>query len=132
MEKINAWNHERLLKTEGSDKVVFDAITTGNYGGIDLWLTETACASIDVETNHGTLTLPLNEVGLEDQIMEAGGLERQIKVFRLPTILQNRELSGEVEIPLSPRGDNPLWISIYTEDGFQAWSSPVFAFRQDG
>ena len=131
MEKINAWNHERLLKTEGSDKVVFDAITTGNYGGIDLWLTETACASIDVETNHGTLTLPLNEVGLEDQIMEAGGLERQIKVFRLPTNLQNRELSGEVEIPLSPRGDNPLWISIYTEDGFQAWSSPVFAFRQD-
>jgi hypothetical protein len=131
MEKINAWNHERLLKTEGSDKVVFDAITTGNYGGVDLWLTETACASIDVETNHGTLTLPLNEVGLDDQVLEAGGLKRQIKVFRLPAILQHREMSGEVEIPLSPRGDNPLWISIYTEDGFQAWSSPVFAFRQD-
>ena len=131
MEKINAWNHERLLKTEGSDKVVFDAITTGNYGGVDLWLTEPACASIDVETNHGTLTLPLNEVGLDDQVLEAGGLKRQIKVFRLPSILQHREMSGEVEIPLSPRGDNPLWISIYTEDGFQAWSSPVFAFRQD-
>ena len=26
-------------------------------------------------------------------------------------------------------GDNPLWICVYTEDGFQAWSSPVFVFR---
>ncbi|MBH62443.1 MAG: DUF3604 domain-containing protein [Alphaproteobacteria bacterium] len=131
MEKINTWNHERLLKTEGTDRVVFDAITTGNYGGVDLWLDETPEASIEVATNHGTLTLPLNEIGLEDQVMEAGGLKRQIKLFRLPAELQDRELSGEVAVPLSPNDDNPLWISVYTEDGFQAWSSPVFAFRQD-
>ena len=25
--------------------------------------------------------------------------------------------------------DNPLWVCVTTEDGFQAWSSPVFVFR---
>jgi len=26
-------------------------------------------------------------------------------------------------------GDNPLWVCVTTEDGFQAWSSPIFVFR---
>jgi hypothetical protein len=33
-----------------------------------------------------------------------------------------------VEIPLDAAKDNPLWVCVTTEDGFQAWSSPVFVF----
>ena len=51
------------------------------------------------------------------------------EAFRLPEALSVREMRETVTIPLSDSGDNPLWISVYTEDGFQAWSSPVFAFR---
>jgi hypothetical protein len=129
MEKINAWNHERLLEVDGADTVVFDAITTGNYGGFDVWLD--GGDTVDVSTNLGALRLPFAEIGLQDRVMDAGGLERRIKVFRLPETLDRRELSGRVTIPLKPRGDNPLWVSAYTEDGFQAWSSPVFAYRED-
>lgn len=129
MEKINAWNHERLLEVQGTDTVVFDAITTGNYGGFDVWLT--GGNSVEIETNLGTMSLPLDKIGLDDCVMEAGGLARMIKVFRLPDEIPGSGLSGEVTIPLTAEGDNPLWISIYTEDGFQAWSSPVFAYRQD-
>jgi hypothetical protein len=32
---------------------------------------------------------------------------------------------------LRPVGDNPIWVSVYTEDGFQAWSSPIFAYRRE-
>ena len=56
---------------------------------------------------------------------------RMIRVFRLPDEIPGSGLTGEVTIPLAAEGDNPLWISVYTEDGFQAWSSPVFAYRQD-
>ena len=52
-----------------------------------------------------------------------------MKVFRLPETLNVREMQETVTISLSDNGDNPLWIGVYTEDGFQAWSSPVFAFR---
>ncbi len=129
MEKINAWNPERLLELEGSGTVVFDAITTGNYGGFDVWLR--GGGSLDIETNLGSMALALDDIGLEDCLMEAGGLDRMIRVFRLPEEIAERELAGEVTIPLAPRGDNPLWVSVYTEDGFQAWSSPLFAYRRE-
>ena len=34
-EKINAWNHERLFEQQSDDTIIFDAITTGNFGGFD-------------------------------------------------------------------------------------------------
>ena len=51
-------------------------------------------------------------------------------LFRLPASLDPGALSAEVRVPLRPQGDNPLWIRVTTEDGFQAWSSPVYLFRE--
>ena len=129
MAKINAWNHERTLAQHGTDTVVFDAITTGNFGGFDVWLDHTEGRTLDVSTNLGTLRVPLAEIGLEDTVMEAGGLERKIRVFRLPEENPHRTISTELEIPLKADGDNPLWVCVTTEDGFQAWSSPIYAFK---
>ena len=131
MQPINDWNKERLLEQRGPDTIVFDAITTGNFGGFDAWLDEAPGAGLSVTTNLGALELPLSEIGLEDRVMEAGGLERRIRVFRLPEELPCREFSAELEVPLSAKGDNPIWVSVFTEDGFQAWSSPMFLYRED-
>lgn len=129
MAKINAWNPERQLEQQGADTVVWDAITTGNFGGFDAWLEAGAAGDLDIATNLGALSLPLAEIGLEDAVMEAGGLERRIRVFRLPDDNPHRELVAEVEVELRPEGDNPLWVCVTTEDGFQAWSSPIYLFR---
>ena len=129
MEKINAWNHERRLEQHGRDVVVFDAITTGNFGGFDVWLEDVADARFSIETNLGALNGALSEIGLEEKVLDAGGLERKIRVFRLPESNPHRTLSTEVKIPLKPDADNPLWVCVTTEDGFQAWSSPIYAFR---
>ena len=129
MEKINAWNHERRLEQHGRDVVVFDAITTGNFGGFDVWLEDVADTRFSIETNFGALNGALSEIGLEETVLDAGGLERKIRVFRLPESNPHRTLSTEVKIPLKPDADNPLWVCVTTEDGFQAWSSPIYAFR---
>tara|TARA_B100000315_G_scaffold251951_1_gene287717 strand:+ start:3921 stop:6224 length:2304 start_codon:yes stop_codon:yes gene_type:complete len=129
MEKINAWNHERLLEVDGDNKVKWDAITTGNYGGFDVWLENVKNAEISIETNHGSLACPLAEMGIEDTVLDCGGLERRLKLMRLPEQNPHRELTREVEIILAASGDNPLWVCVTTEDGFQAWSSPIFVFN---
>ncbi len=131
MEKINIWNHERLVEWQGADTVQFDTITTGNYGGFDVWLNGSDGARLDLVSNHGSIDMALNDIGLEDTVMKAGGLERQIKVFRLTDKNPHREMTASVDIPMRPEGDNPIWVSVYTEDGFQAWSSPIFAYRQE-
>ncbi|MEZ5732521.1 MAG: DUF3604 domain-containing protein [Paracoccaceae bacterium] len=131
MEKINSWNHERLLELAGGDTVVFDTITTGNFGGFDVWLDESAAARIAIDCNRCALNEALADVGYDATTVDLGGLYRELRVIRLPDDNCHLSMAGEVEIPLAPIGDNPLWISAYTEDGFQAWSSPIFAYRSE-
>ena len=127
--KINAWNHERQLEQSNHNTVVWDTFTTGNFGGFDAWIEEGPTAQLDLTTNRGSIQEKLKDIGLEDFIMEAGGLERQLRVFRLPEENLHREVEYQLRIPLKPKEDNQLWICVTTEDGFQAWSSPVFVYR---
>ena len=130
MNKINIWNHEKLVDQQGSDTVQFDTITTGNYAGFDAWLDSDPGSQVELVTNHGNLDTRLNDIGINDLVMEAGGLERRIRLFRLPDDNLHREMNETVSVSLGPLGDNPIWVSVYTEDGFQAWSSPIFAYRR--
>ena len=128
-EKINAWNHERLFERQSDDTIVFDAITTGNFGGFDAWLDEAPDSALNVATNLTSLSVPLADIGLEDVVAEAGGLERRITAFRLPEENTCREIATEIKMPIASGRDNPLWICVTTEDGFQAWSSPIYVFK---
>ncbi|MEX0281225.1 MAG: hypothetical protein AB3N13_08560 [Arenibacterium sp.] len=123
--QISHWNPERLLKRSGSDAVVWDTITTGNFTGFDAW-TEDNNGELRITTNHGDLTLDLAEIGREPIVMEAGGLARKLCVQRLPDAPLARELDIKRDVALNISGDDPLWIAVTTEDGHQAWSSPIY------
>lgn len=127
-ETINKWNPDLLFEQRGSDTVIWKAVTTGNFMGFDAWLSRSS-GRLLVTTNHGDLDLNLAEIGLADTICEAGGLERRIRAFRLPEQRLDRELTFRRTVELRGSGDNPIWICVTTEDGFQAWSSPVYLFR---
>jgi Protein of unknown function (DUF3604) len=126
---LNAWNQEKLLETVEDDTVVWDAITTGNFGGFDVWLDESPDACMEIETNHGTLTEKLSDLKMEDTILQAGGLGRCIRVFRLPDDKLPQQYETNIEVALKPSGDNPLWVCLTLEDGSQAWSSPIYLFN---
>ena len=128
-ETINLWNHERRFERRGSDTVVWDTITTGNFMGFDVWLDAGPGARVLVTTNHGDLDLALDDIGFEDHVLDAGGLDRRLRVFRLPDDRLGRELSVTPAVRLVHPGDNPIWICVTTEDGYQGWSSPMYLFR---
>jgi len=97
-----------------------------------VWLDESENASMELITNQGTLTVDLATLANQDVVLDAGGLGKQLQVFRLPDNNQHRSIEATIDIPLHDesdnKGDNPLWICVTTEDGFQAWSSPAFVF----
>lgn len=128
--KINAWNLERRLEQTSSSTIEWDAMTTGNYGGFDAWLKDVEPdATLTLDSNHGKLECSLSDIGYEDTVIDAGGLERKIRIFRMPEDNPHRAMNFEATVPLHSGKDNQLWICVYTEDGFQAWSSPIFAFN---
>lgn len=128
-ETINRWNPERLFEQRGSASVVWDTITTGNFMGFDTWLDDGNAGHLTIATNHGEITADLDDIGVEDHVLNAGGLERKLRVFRLPDAPLKREISVSRPITLNATGDTPVWICVTTEDGYQAWSSPVYLFR---
>ncbi len=129
IKRINHWNPERILRQCDYDTVEWNTLTTGNFGGFDIWLDRADRSVLELQCNHGSLRQPLREIGLDDIKLEAGGLNRQIRISRLPEQSTACELEQTLSIPLKPVGDNPLWVCVTTDDGFQAWSSPVFVFR---
>jgi hypothetical protein len=132
MEKINEWNPELSFFQEGENQVVWDVATTGNFGGFDVWLDTSEESRLKLSTNIISANLLLKGIGLDDIVFDAGGLNQCIKVFRLPENNQSYALNSTVPVKIRPVGDNPLWVRVTTEDGFNAWSSPIFLYNEEG
>jgi hypothetical protein len=128
--EINAWNPDRVLTHDSENTLSWESVTAGNFGAFDVWLDESDDARIHLETGHVDTSLELGAIGREDTIIPAGGLDLEIRLFRLPASLQGGPISASLDVPVHGPGDNPLWIRVTTEDGFQAWTSPVYLFKK--
>lgn len=129
MARINAWNHELPIELLTDQTISFEAATTGNFGGVDVWLDDTDSARISFESNQVSGSVALNDVGLDDVCFAAGGLAKQIAVRRLPDTLSICEMERTVFVDVEPGRDNPIWLRVTTLDGHQAWSSPLYLYR---
>lgn len=128
--RFNLWNPERMLVQRGRNQVVWDTVTTGNFTGFDVWLSESGTETLDIRTNHGNLSCKLSDLSDRRVEMDAGGLGRALTVRRLPDHNPHRSLSFETDVTLDRDGDNPVWVCVTTEDGHQAWSSPIYFIRR--
>ena len=125
-ETINQWNPENLFEQRGSDSVIWKTITTGNFMGFDAWVDANDDSVLRINTNHGHLVLPVADISTDAQHLEAGGLDRRLSVQRLPDKRLEPEMSFRRRVSLSTEKDDPIWIAVTTEDGYQAWSSPIY------
>jgi hypothetical protein len=67
--------------------------------------------------------------GRDELIFENGGIERRIRVFRLPDQNPHCALKIKRAIKLTDHRDNALYVRVTHEDGHYSWSSPVYLFR---
>ncbi|MDH3668620.1 MAG: DUF3604 domain-containing protein [Paracoccaceae bacterium] len=127
MTPLNQWNPERRLELTDPHTVTFEAVTSGNFAGVDLGLD--GAGRIIVDTNHVRGHARLGDLDLEDAVLDAGGLERQIRIRRLPDALNKTMLDRSVTVPLAAGAEAALWARLTTLDGHQAWSSPIYLWR---
>ncbi len=129
MNTINDWNLERQIALTDARHIDFDVITTGNYVAMDLWLAaETEeDAKLSINCPQVQAEVPLNSIGLGDTCLDAGGLERQMRIFRLPDALSSLRLETSLAVHLlGGENDVPIWLRVTTEDGHRAWTSPIY------
>lgn len=127
---VNFFNRDRAFNLVDSRQVAWQALTTGNFGGADLWLEDAASGTLYIDTPLIKRKILVRDIGYEDTVLDASGeLPRFMKIYRLPDANPHLSFSLSRKIELNGQGDNPIYIRIEQEDGTRAWTSPIYLFR---
>lgn len=128
--KINFWNPEKSITLEKGNRISWQSLTTGGFSGFDMLLQQPSMGRIRIDTQLLQFEIEVQSIGLEDTVIEAGGLGRRMRIFRLPDELRETAISVEQTITLYQDQDNPLYAKVVQEDGHAAWSSPIYLFLE--
>jgi hypothetical protein len=124
---VNFLNPERPLKLSGDGIVSWQSVTTGNMAGFDLMLETARAGRLTIETNIAALDCDLAALDDGEMLVEAGGLGRRLRAYRLPELSKARSMRVEHRLTgRRPEGDLPVYARVTQEDGHQAWSSPIY------
>ncbi len=123
---VNMWNLDKKVEQVDARNVRWSALSTGNFGGFDAWLASADGGSITIETALVKAKIAIADIGYEDTTFDAGGIQRRIRVFRLPDENRHLRVEHERRIPLAKGHDNALYVRVTLEDGQLAWSSPIY------
>jgi hypothetical protein len=126
---FNNWNLDRGIREQDATGLTWKAVTTGNYGGIDLWLDAGLAGELSFKTGLVEKSVALCEIGEEPAVFAAGGLDRAVSLQRLPEAMTTCRASLRVPVEIRATGDTALYVRVQQEDGHRAWSSPIYLFR---
>ena len=128
-EVVNNWNLDRGIQKQDASSLSWKAVTTGNYGAIDVWLEHPKAGEIAFNTVPVSGQVSIAELGVEPRLFEAGGLERAVKLQKLPEKMTEHQMALRQKIKIRAKGDTRLYIRLQQEDGHRAWTSPIYLFR---
>ena len=103
---INTWNLDRGIQKQDATSLAFKAVTTGNYGAIDLWL-ESAAGTLAFKTAPVSGEAAIADLGVEPRVFPAGGLERAVKLQRLPETMREHRMTLRRKIELRAERRHP-------------------------
>ncbi len=126
---INNWNLDRGIVSQSDAGLAFKAVTTGNYGAIDLWLTEARAGRLAFATKPISGEVDLATLGCAPTVFEVGGLGRRVTLQRMPDAPASAHMTLTRRIPVRAEGDTRLYVRIQQDDGHRIWSSPTYLFR---
>ena len=126
---INRYNLDRQFEQTAAGRLEWSAITTGGFGGFEAILQDPGAGRLKIDTELVKQEINVADIGRDELIFENGGIERRIRVFRLPDSNPYNALRIERRISLRDDRDNALYVRVTHEDGHYSWSSPIYLFR---
>ena len=126
---INRYNIDRRFEQTAPGRIEWSALTTGGFGGFDVLLEDPAAGRLKIDTELVKQEIDVADIGRDELIFENGGIQRRIRIFRLPDVNPHASLQLERRIALRDDGDNALYVRVTHEDGHYTWSSPIYLFR---
>ncbi|MFO7797999.1 MAG: DUF3604 domain-containing protein [Promethearchaeati archaeon] len=132
IKSFNFWNASAPLRREGPNKVSWKTMTSGNFQGFDVILTDREKGVLRFRSSQISFDLLISEISIQEKIFQVGGLGKRVRIFRLPNINKEDSCYLEKHFEIDPlnREDDRFWIKITFENGHQAWSSPIYIIKE--
>ncbi|MCK5529266.1 MAG: DUF3604 domain-containing protein, partial [Kiritimatiellae bacterium] len=126
---VNFWNPDSQPNQAEPDEIYWESITTGGIAGLIVELENSTTGNLQVRTNQIDCDVELTSVGLESLVYSAGGLMKQLEIYRLP---RKSDCKFDFSFALEELRDmdNPIYIKVMQQDGHIAWSSPVYVVKE--
>jgi len=126
---INRYNLDKRFDHVAPDRLEWTALTTGGFGGLDAWLEDPHAGTLKIDTALVKEEIAVESIGYDEMIFANGGIDRRIRVFRLPDENPHKVVKLERRMKLSEARDNAFYVRITQEDGHFIWSSPIYVFK---
>lgn len=127
---INQWNLDKEVQLREPNLLVWESLTTGGFGGVEIHLDDASQGELEIDTALVKTRVPVAAIGLQDTVLETGGgIDRRMRVFRLPDTNPTSQASLSRRITRNIVGEDALYVCITLEDGHRIWSSPTYILR---
>ncbi len=123
---INRYNLDKRFEQTAPGRLEWAALTTGGFGGFEAMLADPTAGSLRIHTDLVQEEIAIADIGHDELIFANGGIERRIRIFRLPDSNPHDAVTLERRIELREGGDNALYVRVTHEDGHYSWSSPIY------
>ena len=125
---INFWNSDNTV-FQDSHSVRWKNVTTGGFHAVDIWLEDATTGVLTVLVNGTEIAVDLRTLGTDDLIHDFGGLQKAIRLFRLPDTPLANAYNDSLSVPLTHGEERCLFLRVTFEDGHVAWTSPIYLLR---
>jgi hypothetical protein len=126
---INRYNLDKPFDHVAPERLEWQALTTGGFGGFDAWLKDPHKGTLKIDTALVKQEIAVESIGRDEMIFANGGIDRRIRIFRLPDENTQKVAKLERRLKVHPDRDNAYYVRITQEDGHFIWSSPVYVFK---
>ena len=96
---INFFNPDKPPRIDGN-RVSWTSVTTGNFAGVELLLSDAETGDMTVTTPNGSLQTRISALTAEPMRLECGKLDRALAAYRLPDVnpCKTLELTRDIAI----------------------------------
>ncbi|MBC8354887.1 MAG: DUF3604 domain-containing protein [Planctomycetes bacterium] len=131
LDTVNVQSFADRVESTGPASIRWSNATAGNTTGIIVRVRGAEGTRLHFQSQPVTWDVDLSEVRENEQVFEAGGISRFVKVGPAPRTDGPQQFHAGWVDAKRPAGVVPYWIRVVQVDQAMAWSSPVYVHRCD-